>query len=44
VLKRNNIEQQNSMLEVNEHDAIVNFSSNIPADTADFINCKGPEH
>jgi hypothetical protein len=40
----NNVEQHNSMMEVNEDVVIVNIDLNISADTKDIINSKGPEH
>jgi hypothetical protein len=32
------------MMEVNEHDAIVNIYHKITADTTDFVISKGPEY
>jgi hypothetical protein len=43
-VNKNNIEHHNSMMEVNEDDVIVYMDHNIPADTTDIINSKGPEH
>ena len=43
-VNKNNIDHNNSMMEVNEDDVIVNMDHNIPADTTDIINSKGPEH
>jgi uncharacterized protein YrrD len=43
VNNNNNIEQHNAMMEVNKDDVIVNTDHNIPADTTDVINSKGPE-
>jgi hypothetical protein len=40
----NNIEQHNSTMEVNEDDVTVIIDHDIPTDTQDLINSKGPEH
>jgi hypothetical protein len=32
------------MMEVNKDDVIVNIDHNIPANTTDIVNSKGPEH
>ena len=40
----NNIEQHDVMMEVNKDDVIVNIDHNIPANTTDIVNSKGPEH